>query len=270
VRDVRGQRTPFAVLADGVEQAGYMVVLLGQAALCLRPSPQPRRAWARFAEQLYTQIIKSMLVVTVVGVFTGMVLSLQIGEELRRFGGEGFLGKVVTASLCREMGPFITAIILAATAGGAMAAELGTMRVSEEIDALELMNVDPVSFLVTPRIVALTIAAVLLTVLVDCVGVVGGAVVANSHYGTRWSDYFASARETMFTESILWVLPKDLYSGLAKACVFGLLIGALGCGTGLRTKGGALGVGKAVRAAVVSSVVVVLIVGYVLTWFFWA
>jgi phospholipid/cholesterol/gamma-HCH transport system permease protein len=264
------QRNPFTVLADGVEQAGYMVVLLGQAAVRLRSTRNFPRAWSRFTDQLYTQIVKSLLVVGVVGVFTGMVLALQIGEELRRFGGESFLGKVVTASLCREMGPFMTAIILAATAGGAMAAELGTMRVSEEIDALELMNVDPVSFLVTPRILALTIAAVMLTVLADFVGVLGGAVVANSIYGTRLADYFASARETMSTENIFWILPKDLYSGLAKACVFGLLIGALGCGTGLTTKGGALGVGKAVRTSVVASVVVVLIVGYVLTWIFWA
>jgi phospholipid/cholesterol/gamma-HCH transport system permease protein len=247
-----------------------MLVLLGQAATRLVPTARPSRAWGRFVEQLYVNIIKSLLVVTVVGVFTGMVLALQIGEELRRFGGESFLGKVVAASLCREMGPFITAIILAATAGGAIAAELGTMRVSEEIDALELMNIDIVAFLVTPRIVALTVAAVLLTVLVDFVGVSGGAVIAHSNYGVRYSDYFENARQTMFTENILWVLPKDLYSGLAKALVFGLLIGALGCGTGLATKGGALGVGKAVRTAVVASVVVVLITGYVMTWFFWA
>ena len=90
------QRTPFTVLADGVEQAGYMVVLLVQAAVRLRGSKNPRRAWGRFTDQLYTQIIKSLLVVGVVGVFTGMVLALQIGEELRRFGGESFLGKVVT------------------------------------------------------------------------------------------------------------------------------------------------------------------------------
>jgi len=268
--DGKTHRTPFAVVADGVEQAGYMVVLLGQAAVRLVPSVRSSRAWARFADQLYVQIVKSLLVVTVVAVFMGMVLALQIGEELRRFGGESLLGKVVAATMCREMGPFITAIILAATAGGSMAAELGTMRVSEEIDALELMNVDPVAFLVTPRIVALTIAAVLLTVLVDFIGVCGGAIVAHTHYGTRLTDYFDAARQTMSLETLFWILPKDLYSGLAKACVFGMLIGALGCGTGLMTKGGALGVGKAVRTSVVASVVVVLIVGYVLTWAFWS
>lgn len=266
----RRTRGPLTVLADGVEQAGYMLVLLTQAASRLAPTSRPGRAWKRFVEQLYNQIVKSIVVVTIVGVFTGMVLALQIGEELRRFGGEGFLGKVVAASLTREMGPFITAIILAATAGGAIAAELGTMRVSEEVDALELMNIDPVAFLVTPRILSASIAAVLLTVLVDVVGIVGGSVVAHSHYGVRYSDYLSAARETLVSEQLAWLLPKDLYSGLVKAWVFGLVIGSVSCGAGLKASGGALGVGKAVRTAVVSSVVIVLIVGYVLTWFFWA
>ena len=268
--DERASRSPLTVLADGVEQAGYMLVLLGQAATRLAPGRSPRRAWRRFTDQLYTQMVKSLLVVAIVGVFTGMVLALQTGEELRRVGGESFLGRVVTGALCREMGPFITAMIIAATAGGAIAAELGTMRVSDEIDALELMNIDPIAFLVVPRIVALTFAAVLLTVFVDAVGIVGGALVAHSHYGIRYADYFTAARETMASESILWVLPKDIFSGVAKAWVFGLLIGALACGSGLTASGGALGVGKAVRTAVVASIVVVLIVGYVLTWIFWA
>lgn len=268
--DGRTRRGPLTVLADGVEQAGYMLVLLGQSAARLAtPTRHPRRAWERFIAQLYVQMAKSLLVVGIVGVFTGMVLALQIGEELRRYGTEFFLGKVVAATLCREMGPFTTAIILAATCGGAMAAELGTMRVSEEIDALELMNIDPIAFLVAPRIVAVTIAAVLLTVFANFIGVVGGAVVAHSHYGMRFADYFNSARETLHSETLLWILPKDVYSGLAKSLVFGMLIGALGCGSGLTARGGALGVGKAVRTSVVASIVVVLIVGYVLTWFFW-
>lgn len=266
----RTTRGPLTVLADGTEQAGYMLVLLAQTALSLFVLRTPRRAWGRFVDQLYTQLVKSLVVVTVVGVFTGMVLSLQIGEELRRYGGEGFLGSVVAATLCREIGPFTTAIILAATVGGAIAAELGTMRVSEEIDALELMNIDPVRFLVLPRIAALTFSAILLTVLVDGVGVLGGAVVAHSHYGVRYADYFSSARETLVATDLFKVLPKDIYSGIAKAWIFGLLIGALGCGSGLQASGGALGVGRAVRTAVVSSIVVVLIVGYIISWLFWA
>jgi phospholipid/cholesterol/gamma-HCH transport system permease protein len=269
VSEERTSRSPAAVFADGVEQTGYMLVLLAQAGAALLKPRQPRRTIARFMDQLYTQTVKSLLVVAIVGVFTGMVLSLQIGEELRRYGQEEVLGKVVAATLAREMGPFITAIILAATVGGAIAAELGTMRVSDEIDALELMNIDPVRFLVTPRVAALTLTALVLTIFVDGIGVLGGAVVANSHFGVRYADYFAAARETLSGATLFGVLPKDIYSGLTKACVFGLLIGALGCGSGLTAKGGALGVGRAVRTAVVASIVVILIVGYVLTWVFW-
>src|SRR5262245_27366115 len=245
-----------------------MLVLLGQAAAGLLRPHLPRRTFARFMDQLYTQAIKSLVVVAIVGVFTGMVLSLQIGEELRRFGQEEILGKVVAATLAREMGPFITAIILAATVGGAIAAELGTMRVSDEIDALELMNIDPVPFLVTPRIAALTVTAVLLTIFVDGIGVLGGAVVARPQFSARYGDYFGAARETLSQQTRLHLLPKAISSGLAKAAVSGLLIGALGCGSGLTAKGGALGVGKAVRTAVVASIVVILIVGYILTWVF--
>src|SRR5262245_5282586 len=216
-----------------------MLVLLAQAGAGLLRPHQPRRMFGRFMEQLYTQAIKSLVVVAVVGVFTGMVLSLQIGEELRRYGQEEVLGKVVAATLSREMGPFITAIILAATVGGSIAAELGTMRVSDEIDALELMNIDPVRFLVTPRIAALTLTALLLTIFVDGIGVIGGAVVANSHFGVRYTDYFSAARDTLSSATVLGFLPKDIYSGLGKAVVFGLLIGALGCGSGLTAKGGA-------------------------------
>jgi phospholipid/cholesterol/gamma-HCH transport system permease protein len=262
-------RSPLAVLADGVEQAGGMLVLIGQAAIRGIPARRPLRAWKRFVEQLYVQTVKSLLVVAIVGVFTGMVLGLQIGEELRRNGLESFLGKVVAASLCREMGPFTTGIILAATVGGAIAAELGTMRVSDEIDAIELMNIDPVAYLVTPRIAALIIASVVLTFFADAVGILGGAVVASTQYGIRFSDYFSSVRETLAAEP-LFGMSKDLYSGLFKAAVFGLLIASLGCGSGLMARGGALGVGKAVRTSVVASIVVILIVGYVLTWFFWA
>jgi phospholipid/cholesterol/gamma-HCH transport system permease protein len=257
------------VLADAIEQAGHALILIGESLARLLKPGSPRRATKRLIDQFYVQAVKSLLVVTVVAVFTGMVLSLQIGEELRRYGLEDQIGKVVAASLAREMGPFITAIILTATVGGAIAAELGTMRVGEEIDALELMDIDPVAFLVTPRVVALTVTAILLTVWVDFVAITGGAIVATSQYGLRWGDYFDSARQTMATQELFGV-SKDVYSGLVKAGVFGFLIAGIGCASGMRAKGGALGVGRAVRRAVVASVVVVLIVGYIITWIFWA
>jgi phospholipid/cholesterol/gamma-HCH transport system permease protein len=172
--------------------------------------------------------------------------------------------------MAREMGPFITSIILAATAGAAIAAELGTMKVSEEIDALELMNVDPVAFLVSPRVLSMGLSCFLLTVWVDFVGVCGGAVVAHAQHGTLYRDFLHGARETLASSEIFGGLSKGLFSGLVKAWFFGILIGGLACATGLKARGGALGVGRAVRAAVTASVVLTLIVGYILTWVFWA
>ncbi len=270
MRDPSNPRSPVTVLADSTEHAGYMLVLMGQAFVeALRPR-QPLRAFRRFLEQLYTQTVKSLAVVAIVGIFTGMVLALQTGEELRRWGAESQLSKIVASTLAREMGPFIAAIILAATVGASIAAEIGTMRVSEEIEALEVMNVDPVSYLVTPRIAALGFAAVVLTVLVDFVGVAGGALVANAQLGIRPADYFEGARQTLGSEMIFGVLPKDIFTGLVKSYVFGVMIAGLGCAAGMSASGGALGVGRAVRSAVVASVVLTLIVGYLLTWMFWA
>jgi phospholipid/cholesterol/gamma-HCH transport system permease protein len=214
--------------------------------------------------------VKSLLVVTVVGAFTGMVLALQTGAELRDYGAEHQLPKIVAGTMAREMGPFITSIILAATAGAAIAAELGTMKVSEEIDALELMNVDPVAFLVSPRVLSMGLSCFLLTVWVDFVGVCGGAVVAHAQHGTLYRDFLHGARETLASSEIFGGLSKGLFSGLVKAWFFGILIGGLACATGLKARGGALGVGRAVRAAVTASVVLTLIVGYILTWVFWA
>ena len=262
-------RPTLTAISDAVEHGGYTLVLLADALVRGTFPPRPARALGRLVEQLHVQLVKSLPVVAVVGIFMGMILALQTGEELRRYGAESGLPAIVAASMAREMGPFITAIILAATVGAAIAAELGTMRVSEEIDALELMNIDPVTFLVSPRIQALGISAALLTVLVDVIGVFGGAVVANAQYGIPYDDFFVGARDALSGNWLFGVLSKDVYSGLVKAFVFGLMIAALACAAGLRASGGALGVGRAVRQSVVAAVVSSLIVGYVLTWIFW-
>jgi len=261
---------PLVALADSTEQAGFMLLLLARALLAgLWPRPLGR-SFARLLEQMHVQLVKSLAVVSVVGVFTGMILALQMGETLQRYGLEDRLGGVVGATMAREMGPFITAIILAATVGASIAAELGTMRVSEEIDALELMNIDPVPFLVSPRIQALAVSAVLLTVWVNTIGVLGGALVAQSQFGVSFADSLEGARAIFATELMYGTLSKDIFSGLVKAGIFGLFIGALSCAAGLKASGGALGVGRAVRSSVVASVLVTLVVGYLVSWVFWA
>ncbi|MCE9634176.1 MAG: ABC transporter permease [Planctomycetes bacterium] len=267
---VTPERSPLGVFADSIEQTGYMIELIFGAFSRLFTHRHPIRLFRRLVEQLYVHAVKSLLVVTVVGTFTGMVLALQTGAELKNLGVEDQLSKIVAASLSREMGPFITGIILAATAGAAIAAELGTMKVSEEIDALELMNVDPIAFLVSPRIVSMGLSCLILTVWVNFVGIIGAAVVAHSQTGTLYSDFFYGARETLSADRIFGVLSKALFSGLVKAWCFGVIIGGLSCASGLNASGGALGVGRAVRTAVTASVVLTLIVGYILTWFFWA
>lgn len=264
------ERRPLAVMADAVEHTGHMLVLIAGAYFRLFVNRRPGRTARRLVEQLYVHAVKGLLVVTVVGAFSGMVVALQTGAELKAIGAEETLPRIVAASMAREMGPFITAIILAATAGAAIAAELGTMKVSDEIDALELMNVDPLTFLVSPRIVSMGLACLGLTLWVDVVGMVGGAVVAHAQNGILYSQYLRGVRETLAAEDLFGFLSKALYSGLVKAWFFGTLIGGLACSSGLRATGGALGVGRAVRTAVTASVVVTLIVGYLITWFFWA
>jgi phospholipid/cholesterol/gamma-HCH transport system permease protein len=229
----------------------------------------PRRELHSLVAQMYQHGVKAIPVVLLAAFFTGMIVSLQTGIELRDFGAQDRIGTIVAASMFREMGPFITAIILTATAGAACAAEIGTMRVSEEVDALDMMSIDPVRFLVMPRVLAIGIMGVLLTVLTDVCATIGGAFVAQNNLGVSAGAYFRGARDTLAGDYLLGVLALDVYSGLVKAFVFGILIGVVGCACGLLARGGALGVGDAVRRSVVSSIVLVLILGYYLTWAFY-
>lgn len=258
-----------AVSVDTVLGAGDAVVLLWKSSRRLFNPKHPAREFRAMVGQMYDHGVKTVPVVILVAVFTGMIVSLQAGVEIKVYGQEALVGRIVAASMFREMGPFITAIILTATAGSACAAEIGTMRVSEEVDALEMMGIDPVRYLVLPRIAALGLMCFGLTILTDCFGTLGGAVVARSQLGVSYQTYFEGVKRTLESEYILGILSKHVYSGLFKSFVFGILIGTVGCAQGLRTTGGALGVGRAVRRAVVASVVLVLILGYYMTWFFY-
>jgi phospholipid/cholesterol/gamma-HCH transport system permease protein len=249
--------------------SGHAVVLLG---ITIRRMFKPKHAGREvraMVRQMHDHGVKAVPVVTLVSVFTGMIVCLQSGIVIRDYGQEDLVGRIVAASMFREMGPFITAIILAATAGSSCAAEIGTMRVSEEIDALDMMAIDPVRFLVVPRVAALGLMCFALTVLTDAFGTLGGAFVAHAQLDVSWRTYFDGARVALGGDYFLGVLSKDVYSGLAKAFVFGIVIGLVGCAQGLRAKGGALGVGTAVRRAVVASIVLVLVLGYYMTWFFY-
>src|SRR5262245_36854583 len=248
------------------DDAGYRVELFLQVLMRLSS------AWKRrglIAEQLYVGGIKVVHVVMLVGFSIGMVVSLQTGLELSRIGQQDQIGTLVALSMAREMGPFITATILAAAVGSALAAELGTMSVSEELAALEVLSIDRVSFLVMPRVVALAILCPTLTVLCDTVGIVGGGFVARSQLGVGMQLYYDTALESLQEPSSFLALPKDVYAGLFKAFVFGIVISVISCAAGILAQGGALGVGNATRSSVRDSIILVIIMNYFLTWFFY-
>ena len=246
-----------AILAVS-EISGYGLVLLARAAGWLGEIRKRRKL---IVAQMYVSGVASLGVCLVVATFTGMILSVQAGRELARFQQQAVVGSLVSVTMAREMGPFMTAIILAACVGSAIAAEIGTMRVSEEIDALEVMSIDPASFLVMPRLVALTLVCPALTVLTNIVAVCGGAVVSRSLLGVSYYTYFDKAVDILEL--------KDLYSGLAKATVFGLTVATIGCTQGMLARGGARGVGEATRNAVVHSLLMILILGYFMTRMFY-
>jgi phospholipid/cholesterol/gamma-HCH transport system permease protein len=252
---------PVISLCEGV---GHPIELLLQA---IRRLPSVPARLRPIADQLYAGAIQGVHVVLLVGLFIGMIVSLQTGIELMRIGQQDQIGTVVAVSMAREMGPFITATILAATVGSSIAAELGTMAVSDELAALEVLSVDRVRFLVLPRLVALAIAAPLLTILCDTIGIFGGGFVAQSQLNVTFQLYLDSAMEALRTPALTVPLPKDVYAGLFKALVFGVLIAAIGCNAGLRATGGALGVGHATRQAVRDSIIAIIISNYFMTWF---
>jgi len=235
---------------------GQATMLLGQGILALR-YVLGRRSRHEVVVQMFVAGIKSLGVITVVAVFTGMILALQTGLELRKFNQETFIGTAVMVSMLREMGPFMTGLILAATVGSAMAAQLGTMTVSEEIAALEIMSIDPVRFLVMPRLAAMMLMTPFLAFYTCILGVIGGGVVGQTQLGVAWQAYLDNA--------LRFANVTDLYVGLLKSFLFGLIITTVSCHCGFSTTQGAVGVGLATRKAVISCFLVILMVGYMIT-----
>ncbi len=236
-----------------------MFMLLEAASFCRYVFS--KRSWNETSMQMYITGIKSLAVITVVALFTGMILALQTGLELRRYGQEVYIGSAVSVSMIREMGPFMTGLIIAASVGSAIAAQIGTMTVSEEIAALEVMSINPNRFLVMPRLVALVVMMPILTVYTNILGIMGGAVVGATQLGVSVQAYMDNA--TQFATN------KDLYVGLFKAFVFGIVITTVACHQGFMTREGAVGVGKATRRSVIISFLVILVLGYMITRLFY-
>jgi phospholipid/cholesterol/gamma-HCH transport system permease protein len=240
------------------EGAGHGLTLLAQTVYWLRA------VWVKrsdIMEKMAVGGLGSAPVALFVALFTGMTLALQAGHQLAKFNQEQAIGALVTATMLREMGPVMTAIILSAMVGSSYAAELGTMSVSEEIDALRVMSISPVKYLVMPRVLAMAIMAPILTIMSDVLGILGGAFVGRYVLGIDYQLYFDAVR---------WVLTVgDAAGGMVKAFVFGITLSIVGCSYGLRATRGAEGVGKATMKAVVISFVLILLFNYFLTWIFY-
>lgn len=201
--------------------------------------------------------VKSSLVIVLTGTFTGMVSALQADYGFRMFSAESMVGSVTALGLLRELGPVLASLMVTARAGSAMTAELGTMRVTEQIDALTVMGVNPYQYLILPRIVASTIMMPLLTLVFCGLGMVGAYIVGVDLLGIDKGLFMARIAQ--------YVDYSDLNSGLIKAVFFGIILSFVGCFKGFTTTGGAEGVGKATTYSVVISSVSILIADYVLT-----
>ncbi len=201
--------------------------------------------------------VQSIFIVALTGTFSGMVLALQTTYALRAFSAEGRVGGLVAVSLTRELAPVFSAIMVTARAGSAMAAELGNMRVTEQIDAIATMGVNPVQYLLSPRLLASVVMVPLLCILYTSVGMCGAYLVAVLAMGGDVGVFLQSVRDIS--------VPKDLFMGIIKATFFGFIISAISCRHGFFAGGGAKGVGLATTRAVVESCVAILIANYVLT-----
>lgn len=235
---------------------GEMVLMWWQTTLAL---PLVWRQRQKIFDQLFEIGNASLLMVCILSLFIGGVLALQTGPVLADRGLTGVIGPVVGVSMCKEFAPVMMAVLIAGRIGSAMAAEIGSMRVYQEIDALRTMNINPIHYLVLPRLVAVSIALPLLVLFSIFIGWLGGAAVSanNPRVGVPFRAFFQTLGDT--------VTVGDVFNGLFKSLVFAVVIGVVSCHQGLTTIGGPRGIGRSVTKAVVNSIVLILILDYFLT-----
>jgi len=243
--------------AQALKGTGYTLMLLLNALGHI--TDLFKRSGALFT-QMYVIGVQSLLIACFFLMLVGMVFALQTGIELSRFNQTSLVGIIIAAGMVRELGPWMTAFVLVARVGGSMAAEIGTMQVSEEIDALEVMSINPSSFVVMPRILGYAIMGPILTVIATCVGIAGGALVARLQLSVPLVDFLRNAKNG--------VEPLDIYWGLLKSFIFSLAAASVACSYGMRTRGGAVGVGAASRNTVVVSLTLIVFFNYLLTSFY--
>jgi phospholipid/cholesterol/gamma-HCH transport system permease protein len=244
---------------DFLATFGRLSIFTGRAVThCVLPPVYPRLLLRQIIEIGYY----SLPVVGLTAIFTGMVLALQSYTGFARFNAEGAIANVVVLSITRELAPVLTGLMVAGRIGAAMAAEIGTMTVTEQVDALTTLSTNPFKYLVAPRLIAAVLMLPLLVLVADIIGVFGGYIVSIHKLGFNPSVYLRSSWE--------FLQPIDVISGLTKAAAFGFLVSLMGCYHGYHSRGGAQGVGAATTNAVVSASILILASNYLITELFFA
>ncbi len=246
---LRGMVAPWGKRSVGFLRAAGQVSCIFFASIVAILTKPVR--WKHVLDQMNKIGVTSLPLVFLTALFTGMVLALQSAYQLRLFAATQYTADLVALSVTRELGPVLTAMVVAGRVGASITAELGTMKVTEQIDALSSLAVDPVRYLVVPRLIAAFFMLPFLTIYADFIGMFGGFIIGTTKLGITATQYFQS---TFFRALVL----KDLFSGLIKSFAFGTIIAVVGCWQGFNAEGGAEGVGKATTISVVTSLVLII------------
>ncbi len=241
-------------LKNELAQVGGMVLLAGDS---LRLAVRRPFEWRLWVDQFHELGVSSLTITNVTCLFTGMVLALQTAYSLAAYGGKPFVGDVIALSVVRELGPVLTALMVAGRVGAGITAELGSMTVTEQVDALRVLAASPVKKLVVPRVGALVVVLPLLTILADAIGIFGGLVMAITEIGQTRSFYMTHVLDALHVQ--------DIVSGVGKTVFFGFFIGIIACHNGLAATGGADGVGRATTNTVVWASITVIVSDFFLT-----
>jgi len=247
-----------AILAFLAQIGSLSLFTLSSVSSCFRPPIY----WFHIVRQVLRIGYFSLPVVGLTAFFTGGVLALQIYIGGNRYGAEAIVPQIVVLGITRELGPVIAGLMVAGRVAAAIAAEIGTMRVTEQIDALTTLSTNPIKYLVTPRLIAAVISMPILVGIADAIGVFGGYIVATNSLNFNGAVYLKNTAN--------FVTQEDVVSGLVKAAVFGFIIALMGCYNGFHSKGGAQGVGAATTNAVVSASILILAANYILTSIFFS
>lgn len=236
------------------ETTGEILILFVRTLRCCRKVVQNR---ANIFKQMAFMGVGTLPIALLMGFFVGMVLALQTGYQLLRFNVQGIIGAIVGLSMAKELAPVLTGYLVAGRVGAAITAEIGTMEISEEIDALRVMGVDPVYYLSMPRLVAAVFMVPIIVIYVNLIGIIGGAIISSTYVEVSMKSYFDNLFDSLTFD--------EIFRGLIKAMFFGGIVAIVGCYKGFKTTGGAEGVGRYTTQSVVLSFILIVVFDYFLS-----